>query len=196
MKAAETQGGQASIPSFHCGALRSAPRGILPRRLRGLPLCAALLAASLLGPGPAVIARAADAPAAAGAVPAAGEAKAAELAFDPFVDLEFIKATRSGTPVVLYFEADWCVPCKQMHAETFRAPAVLEAAAGIRFFRVDITFLDARVENIQKSFRVAGAPHLVVFGPDGKERTRRSGFTPPDVFAVMLGEAKKPAPST
>ena len=116
----------------------------------------------------------------------------AELRFTPFNDKLFLEARRSGAPVLLYFEADGCTPCEEMHAKTFRAPAVLEAATGIRFFRVNLSEADHEVALIKKSFRVLGAPTVILFGSDGKEAKRRIGFIPPDDFARMLGAGRKP----
>lgn len=118
-----------------------------------------------------------------------------QIRFDPFQDNAFIDARKSGSPVVLYFEADWCAPCKEMHARTFRAPQVLANAAGIRFFRVDMTNPNGYLAVVQKSFQVLGEPTIIVFGTDGKERSRRFGFVAPDVFAKMLSESRTPRPS-
>jgi len=130
-------------------------------------------------------------PAATAEAPAAGQ-----LEFTPFQDQAFVEARRSGQPLVLYFEADWCVPCKEMHAKTFRSPAVVEAAAGFRLFRVDLTEPDTHLDRVRKSFRVIGAPTVVLFGPDGKESGHRFGFIPPDDFVEMLGKSRRPAESS
>lgn len=119
-----------------------------------------------------------------------------QLEFTAFHDLSFIQATRSGSPVALYFEADWCAPCQKMHASTFREPAVLEAASGFRLFRVDLTNADFQVNVIRKSFEVRGAPTIILFGPDGKERMRRFGFISADEFVRMLHKSGQPAKGT
>jgi thiol:disulfide interchange protein DsbD len=123
-------------------------------------------------------------------------ATSAELHFLDFEDDEFIQARHSGEPIVLYFEADWCAPCKELHAQTFRAPAVLKAAVGVRLFRVDMTKPTGHAERVRGAFRVAGLPTVVLFGPDGQERARRFGFIPPEDFAKMLDDSHKPAPSS
>lgn len=130
-------------------------------------------------------------PAAEGGPPASGG-----IAFTPFDDKVFTEAERSGAPFVLFFTAEWCQPCREMHERTFRAPAVVEAAAGTRFLRVDLTKPDRYVRLVKKSFRVLGAPTVIVFGPDGKEKTRRFGFIPPEDFARMLGEGARREGST
>jgi len=121
---------------------------------------------------------------------------AAQVEFEPFNDQVFVAARKSGAPVVLYFEADWCAPCKKMHAQTFRAPAVLESSAGIRFFRVDMTKRTAYLSLVEKSFQILGAPTLILFGPDGKETGRRFGYVSAEEFVRMLGKSRKPAQST
>lgn len=131
-------------------------------------------------------------------VAASGLARAetAEVPFQPFDEKTFTAAQKGGSPFVLYFEADWCVPCEEMHAKTLRAPAVLEAAAGVRFFRVDMTEPDRYVELVKQSFRVIGAPTTIFFGSDGKESERRFGYIPPADYARMLGASRKPASGT
>jgi thiol:disulfide interchange protein DsbD len=124
------------------------------------------------------------------------QAETSELQLEPFEEKAFTAAQKSGSPFVLYFEADWCVPCTEMHAKTLRAPAVLEAAAGVRFFRVDMTEPDRYVELLKESFRVIGAPTTIFFGRDGKESERRFGYIPPEDYARMLGTSRKPAPGT
>lgn len=131
-------------------------------------------------------------------VASAGEetATGGRVEFSLFNDKAFVEARKSGAPVALYFEADWCAPCKEMHARTFPAPVVVEAATGIRFFRVDTSTPDHEVSLVKKGFDVIGVPTVIVFGPDGKERARRFGFIPPDDFAKMLGDAHKPLPGS
>lgn len=115
------------------------------------------------------------------------------LEFAEFHDKTFLEARRSGAPVGLYFEADWCLPCRRMHEETFHEPAVLQAATGYRLFRVDMTQPSYPLELIQKSFRIAGAPTVILFGPDGKERSRRFGFIPAGDLVRMLDEGRQPS---
>lgn len=125
---------------------------------------------------------------------AAGQAvqPAPGLEFADFDAGQFVEARRSGSPLVLFFEADWCGPCRKMHEQTFRSPVVLEAAAGYRLFRVDMSEPDSHVERVTKSFRVIGAPTVILFSANGQESTRRFGFISPEDFATMLGEGRKP----
>jgi thiol-disulfide isomerase/thioredoxin len=119
-----------------------------------------------------------------------------QLEFAPFHDKLFLEARRSGDPVGLYFEADWCQPCRKMHASTFREPAVLEAAAGFRLFRVDMTRRSAYLDLLEKSFDIVGAPTVILFGPDGREAVRRFGFLSAGELIRMLEDSRKPLPSS
>jgi thiol:disulfide interchange protein len=167
-------------------------------RLARLALATVVAAA---GTAQADDARSPTAPAPAGKpVPAQGEGNAApvvderrELAFRDFDDKAFVAARKGTTPIVLYFEADWCQPCKEMHATTFREPAVIEAAAGMELFRVDITnSADRRVEILRESFQVSGAPTVIVFASGGREAARRFGFIGANALAEMLAAGRKP----
>jgi thiol:disulfide interchange protein len=129
-----------------------------------------------------------------GGAPPAGH-PAAALAFRKFVDTEFVAARKGGAPIVLYFEADWCEPCKEMHARTFVDPAVVAAAAGMELFRFDMTPADGYVDIMKNSFQVTGAPTVIVFAPGGKEAARRFGFIPPGDFIEMLAKGRVPASS-
>jgi thiol:disulfide interchange protein len=118
------------------------------------------------------------------------------LPFRNFVDKDFVEARKGQAPIVLYFEADWCEPCKEMHARTFRDPAVLEAATGMELFRFDMTRSDGYVDIMKNSFQVIGAPTVIVFAPGGREVARRFGFIPPSDFAEMLAKGRRPAASS
>jgi thiol:disulfide interchange protein len=123
------------------------------------------------------------------------------LEFRSFADKDFVAARQSGSPVVLYFEADWCEPCKQMHDRTFRDRTVIEAARGMELFRFDMTSGDGYVDLMKKSFQVIGAPTVIVFAAGGREVARRFGFIPPDDFTDMLAKGRvapagaRPAPA-
>lgn len=149
----------------------------IPRWPIGGVVAAAAFAALLAAPGLAPIALAGD---------------AAVLSLREYSDEAFREAVDSRAPVVLYFEADWCAPCKEMHDRTFRDPAVLEAAEGTRFLRIDMSGGDPVANEAQRAFRVFGAPTTIFYSAGGKERERRIGFIPPALFVRLLrasGEA-------
>jgi thiol:disulfide interchange protein DsbD len=104
----------------------------------------------------------------------------------PFSEDALTQAIADGRPVLLDFEADWCLPCKEMDRTTFRDPGVVRAAEPFVALRVDATEDDERVKAILARFRVPGVPTYVVLGPNGVERLRLSGYVPADEMVRAL----------
>jgi thiol-disulfide isomerase/thioredoxin len=94
------------------------------------------------------------------------------VAFSKDVDAAIKAAQEKKRPYFLKFETDWCVPCKQMHALVFTAKDVAEAAGGVTCIVVDG---DER-KDLTKRYKVEGYPTGILFGPDGAEVARFSGY--------------------
>lgn len=113
------------------------------------------------------------------------------LRWQTFSAQTYDAARASGSPFVIEFAADWCMPCKEMERRTFTDPAVIAAADGMTFLSVDMTTSDRHVELILRSFDVFGAPTTIFYGPNGKEWKRKIGFIGPADFVEYLRQGRK-----
>jgi thiol:disulfide interchange protein DsbD len=104
----------------------------------------------------------------------------------PFSEDALTRAIADAKPVLIDFEADWCLPCREMDRTTFRDPAVVRAAEPFVTLRVDATEDDDEVKAVLARFRVPGVPTYVVLGPNGVERLRLSGFVSADEMVRAL----------
>ncbi|HYR95781.1 MAG TPA: cytochrome c biogenesis protein CcdA [Candidatus Binatus sp.] len=98
------------------------------------------------------------------------------IAWVPFSDDAVARAVAAGRPVLIDFEAEWCLPCREMDSTTFRDAAVVRAAAAFATLKVDVTSADERASELMARFAVPGVPTYVLLGPDGRERRRFVGF--------------------
>ena len=96
----------------------------------------------------------------------------------PFSDEAFDRAVAERRHMFLDFEADWCLPCREMDRTTFRDPDVVRTLKGFVPFKVDVTTGDDEASDVMQRFSVSGVPTYIVLGPDGAERARLVGFVP------------------
>ncbi|MBN1442919.1 MAG: thioredoxin family protein [Planctomycetes bacterium] len=108
-----------------------------------------------------------------------------------FRDLEkaFEEARKSEKPLMVDFEADWCVWCKKLDRETYGDERV------IRFVRAN--FIAVKVDadkqpDVKEKLSVSGLPTILFLSPTGEELLRITGYRAPEKF---LEEARKPANS-
>ena len=103
------------------------------------------------------------------------------------VEAAFKSAQASNKPVLLYWGAQWCPPCKQLKSAVFSRPDFIEKSK--LFVAV---YLDGDLPDAQKwgdTFRVTGYPTVVVFKPDRTEITRIAGNMDLSLYAGVLDDA-------
>jgi protein disulfide-isomerase len=119
---------------------------------------------------------------------AAVHADAPDIAwFKGDVDAAFAAAQTSNKPVLLYWGAQWCPPCKQLKSAVFNRPDFFEKSK--LFVAV---YLDGDLPDAQKwgdTFRVTGYPTVVVLKPDRTEITRVAGNMDLSLYAGVLDDA-------
>ncbi len=119
-----------------------------------------------------------------------GAETASPLAWTPFSEDAVARAVGGGRPVLIDFEAEWCLPCREMERTTFRDPAVVRAAESFATLKVDVTTADERANELMSRFRVPGVPTYVLIGADGAERRRLVGFVSASEMARALEEVR------
>ena len=115
-----------------------------------------------------------------------------DIAWKPWSDAAFEQARKEHRFVLLDLEAVWCHWCHVMDEQTYHDDAVKKLIQDHYIaLRVD---QDARPD-LSRRYEEYGWPATIVFGPDGKEIVKRSGFIPPQRFASLLEAiVKDPTP--
>lgn len=110
----------------------------------------------------------------------------------------FTEAKRSSQPIVLDFYADWCLPCHEMEATTYRDRRVVEALQNFRRFKVDMTRVDDEATAaLAEKFDLYGLPTVDFYDWKGRPipSARLSGYIGPvrflDTVRMVLGEREK-----
>jgi thiol:disulfide interchange protein DsbD len=112
------------------------------------------------------------------------------------------QANRESKSVFIDFYADWCVPCKELDAETFSTPEVINRSREFIMLKVNLTSSDdARSKALIEKFQIRGVPTLIFLQPDGQEipSLRETGVVTHEVFldkmnrALQLSATHKPA---
>ncbi len=116
------------------------------------------------------------------------------LSWIPYSAESFTQARGEERPILLYFSADWCLPCKELSVTTFRSPEVISATRGVALIKVDLTAADDRAaEEFRRSFEVVGVPTLVILGPGGDELWRNVGYITAADLVDAIQKTLRPA---
>ena len=110
----------------------------------------------------------------------------------PYSELMVEQAAREGKPVFIDVYADWCVPCKEMDAQTFVLPEVVARSKSFIMLKLDLTSTeDPKSEALREKYEVKGVPTLIFLRPDGREISdlRGTGFESKDAFLGKMNRA-------
>jgi thiol:disulfide interchange protein DsbD len=118
-----------------------------------------------------------------------GPGKESPIVWTPFSEEALAEAASNGRPVLIDFQAAWCLPCREMERTTFRDPAVVRATREFAALKADVTAQDEQAEALMARWQIPGVPTYVILGPDGQERRRFVGFVPADRMLEGLRQA-------
>ncbi|MEM9294618.1 MAG: thioredoxin family protein [Planctomycetota bacterium] len=91
-------------------------------------------------------------------------------------------AAEQAKPVVLYFTADWCGPCRRMQAEAFADPAVVRASKRFVWTKIDID----KNQPLAARFAVRGVPSFIFLDQHGRFLDQATGYRTRGDFLELL----------
>jgi len=94
----------------------------------------------------------------------------------PYSDQVLAEARREGRPVVVDVAAEWCIPCKEMDATTFRDPEVRDEAERFVMVKLDMTLEGEENDRLTELFLIRGVPTTLFLDPAGEESERKVGY--------------------
>ncbi|HSH93308.1 MAG TPA: thioredoxin family protein [Roseimicrobium sp.] len=94
----------------------------------------------------------------------------AQMPWKPFSLAALDEARVAGKPVLIYFHAEWCGPCKALEGMVLSKKQFVDAAADFVPLQVDATNQDApEIQKVLQAFAIEAFPTLVFVGRDGNE---------------------------
>lgn len=77
--------------------------------------------------------------------------------------LDNILSLNPNKLVILDFQADWCISCKELERFVFSKPKVIEALKETVFLKIDVTKNNVKDKEIMRRFKVIGPPAFLFF---------------------------------
>ena len=93
-----------------------------------------------------------------------------------------VQLRENKKPLFIEFYADWCGPCKQMDAEVYSEPDVIEALKYFTCVRIDV---DSAM-NVAAAYQVNSIPRFIVVSVDEEIVGDQIGFVRKDYFLSVL----------
>ncbi len=116
-----------------------------------------------------------------------------DVAWQHYEASALTNASNARQPVVIDFYADWCIPCKELDAKTFRNPAVASELKRFQRIKADLTLPDdPKTQELTTQYRIVGVPTIVFLDSTGHELNalRLTGFEEPAKFAARLKQVR------
>ncbi|NJD23231.1 MAG: DUF255 domain-containing protein [Melioribacter sp.] len=117
--------------------------------------------------------------------------KELSLNWQKFDQKLFAEAKSKNEKIIIDFSAEWCVPCRELDAQTFSNEKVIEAGKDFKTFKADMTKSDSEeTEKLRQEFKVLGVPTVLIIDSKGNEVERITGFVNAEEFLKSMAKAK------
>jgi thiol:disulfide interchange protein DsbD len=114
----------------------------------------------------------------------------AKIKFESYSDSSFQKA-KGEKRIIIDFYADWCIPCKELDAETFIDQEVVKTSKDFVSFKADLTKSgDETTKKLTNDFNIKGVPTVLIFNAKGEEVARLTGFVNGAEFLKLMKKAE------
>ena len=121
----------------------------------------------------------------------------AEIQWQPYSEQALAEARTSGKGVIIDAYADWCIPCKELDADTFTDPDVAKDAERFVTLKLDLTSPadGSEAARAANRFRILGVPTIIFLSPAGEEASdlRLEGFEAPSGFIARMKKIESTA---
>jgi thioredoxin-like negative regulator of GroEL len=96
------------------------------------------------------------------------------------------EARRDGKPVLAYFTATWCGPCRTLSHTTWADTRVDDALRAYVPVKIDID----RRRDLAEAYGIRAVPTFAVLGSNDRPLRQTDGALPPDDFLRWLGSGR------
>ena len=86
------------------------------------------------------------------------------------LDGKLAELGRAGQPVLLKYEADWCVECRVIERKVFADSEIIARLANATVLTVDVTAVGDNSDQLLARYKLPGPPALVFYDATGNER--------------------------
>lgn len=105
----------------------------------------------------------------------------------PVLEKALARAKAENKPIVLDFDAEWCVPCKQMEKEVFPDPKIAERLKKVIFVSIDTD----KEPEMSAKLGVVGLPDIRFFSSNGRLLNKTVGLQTVESLSKRLDEVIK-----
>ena len=98
------------------------------------------------------------------------------------------KAIQEKRPVIIDFQADWCLACKELEIKTFSDPRILKLGKNTLWLAFDATHSSEKLNLLKEKYRIQGLPMVIFYDSQGlwREDLTLNGFEEADAFLKRM----------